>query len=133
MITLKELNPNGYPLTKVQEDNLSRLFYAMNEIRKQYGKPMIVTSGVRSLEDQTRIDACRIVGGKKAGPRLGSAHLQAAACDVWDREGTLWRFVRDNLKLMEQLGVYLEDRSKTPTWCHFQILRPKSGNRIFLP
>jgi hypothetical protein len=128
MITLKELNPHNHPLTHEQQQNLPILLERMNRVRTLYAKPMLITSGVRSVEDQTRIDGA---AGRK--PRVGSMHLRAAACDVWDRDRHLWGWVMDNLKLMEEIGLWLEDKSKTPTWVHFQIYPPKSGNRIFLP
>jgi hypothetical protein len=89
---------------------------------------MIITSGVRSWEDQVRIDKA---AGRK--PRTGSMHLMACAVDVWDRDKHLWGWVLDNLKLMEELGIFLEDKNSTPTWVHFQIKPPRSKNRIFLP
>lgn len=134
MISYKELNPKGYTLTPEQEANQRRLFTAMNVVREKYGQPMIITSGVRSIEDQTRIDAKRMgPSGKPAKPRLGSAHIKGAACDVWDRDGELWKWCMDNLELLTQLGLYLEDKTCTPSWVHFQIVPPRSGNRIFLP
>jgi hypothetical protein len=56
VITREEMNPKGYALTAEQEMNQQALFNAMNVIRAAYGKPMIVTSGVRSPEDQARIN-----------------------------------------------------------------------------
>lgn len=132
-ITRQELNPRGYTLTPEQDSNLTRLLEVMNVVRAEYGHPMIVTSGVRTLADQKRIDAKRIVGGKPAGPRLGSAHLKGAAVDIWDRDGELWTWCLDHLDRLTQLGLYLEDRTRTPAWVHFQTIAPRSGNRIFLP
>jgi hypothetical protein len=128
MISRKELNPDDVKLTPEQQANFDRLYEAMNKIRVAYGRPMIITSGVRSIEDQKRIDGA---AGRK--PRLGSKHLQAAACDVWDRDKKLWLWCLDNLPLLIDAGVYLEDKSATPSWVHFQVLPPASGNRIFLP
>jgi uncharacterized protein YcbK (DUF882 family) len=128
VITKQELNPHNYPLSEEQQANFDRLFIAINSIRTAYGKPMIVTSGVRSVEDQTRIDKA---AGRK--PRLGSAHLKAAAVDIWDRDGQLWHWCLDNIKLLVEIGIYLEDRSATKSWVHMQILPPASHNRIFLP
>jgi hypothetical protein len=98
----------------------------MNALRARYGKPMLVTSGVRSIDDQKRLDA-------KLGRVRSSPHLKGAACDIWDRDGHLWGWCMSNLKLLEEIGLWLEDKSRTPSWVHFQIYPPKSGNRIFLP
>jgi hypothetical protein len=123
VISRKELNPKDYVLTPKQAANFERLFTVMNEIRKAYGKPMIVTSGVRSEVDQARIN-----------PKApGSAHIQAAACDISDADRDVWGWCMDNLPLLEHLGVYLEDKSHTPRWVHFQVIPPRSGNRVFLP
>jgi len=30
-------------------------------------------------------------------------------------------------------GLYMEDLSATPTWCHLQFVVTKSGKHIFMP
>lgn len=127
MISLKELNPNGYELTPKQQQNLEVLLERMNKVRLAFGKPMIITSGVRSAEDQRRIyhNATKIP--------WGSQHLQAAACDVADRTGVLKGWIKDNVKLLEEVGLWCEDLTATPGWVHFQIYPPASGMRFFRP
>lgn len=123
MISREELNPHGYKLTPIQEENQEKLFGAINLVREEYGKPMIVTSGVRSKEDQLRIN-----------PRVkNSAHMQGAAVDISDPDGSLWGWCMDHIDRLIQFGLYLESRSYTPRWVHFQCIPPHSGNRIFLP
>jgi hypothetical protein len=132
MISLKELNPNSITLTPEQEANLIVLHTAMNKIRTAYGRPMgrpmIVNSGVRSVDDQIRIYTAM---GRT--PALGSKHLVGAACDIRDKDGKLWEWCMQNLELLEECGLYLEDKSYTPSWVHFQCEPPKSGRRIFKP
>lgn len=123
MITLKELNPRNRPLTADQSANLERLHAAINKVRSAYGKPMIVTSGVRSVEDQKRINP-------KA---MKSNHILGLACDIADADGELWAWCMDNIEILEDAGLYLEDKAATPTWVHFQAAPPKSGKRIFKP
>lgn len=123
MITLQELNPRKHKLTPDQQANLELLCEKMNKIRTAYGKPMRVTSGVRSVEDQLRINP--------KAPK--SKHLLGLACDIADADGKLWAWLMDNLKLVEEAGLYLECKSATPTWVHFQASPPKSGRRIFRP
>ena len=106
MITEKELNPHNHPLTEEQKKNFPKLLEIMNKIRAKYGKPMIITSGLRSPEEQKKID---LAAGRK--PRMGSMHLRGAACDVWDRDRHLFGWCMDNLKFLEELGVYLEDKT----------------------
>lgn len=122
-VTAQELNPQGYPLNAEQQKNFERLLVAVNALRDAYGKPFQITSGVRSPEDQERINP---------GVR-GSAHVKAAAADILDLDGRIDVFCRENLPLLEKLGLYLEEPSRTPRWCHVQVLAPRSGNRIFWP
>jgi hypothetical protein len=128
MISAKELNPNNYPTSDEQSSNLSTLLDKMNQVRQAYGKPMTVNSGLRSDADQARINP--------SAPK--SKHLLGAACDINDPDGSLWKWVMDNLDLMQQLGLYFEDPRWTHHpdnhgWVHFQILPPASGKRIFVP
>lgn len=123
MITMQELNPHNYPTTPEIADNLNKLLSVMNQIRSAYNKPMIITSGLRSEEDQARINP--------SAPK--SKHLLGQACDVSDPHGEYWAWCMVNIALMEKLGVYFEDKNNTPTWTHCQITPPKSGKRIFIP
>jgi hypothetical protein len=128
MITLKELL-DGREANQAQLDNLNRLLLAMNAVRTAYGKPMTVTSGLRTIEDQLRI----YKGRNPKNIPMKSAHLEGLAVDISDRTGELWDWCLENLKLLETLGLYLEDKNSTRTWVHFQLRRPASGNRIFVP
>lgn len=123
MITRKELNPAGIILTKEQEANFEKLFIAMNKIRALYGKPMIVTSGVRTQQMQMRINP--------SNPH--SAHLAGAAVDINDPDKDLWGWCLDNINIIIECGLYLENRLSHSRHTHFQILPPKSGSRIFNP
>jgi hypothetical protein len=123
MITGKELNPHGYPVTAEQEANLAVLLERINRIRAAYGKPMTVTSGLRSEADQARINP--------KAPR--SKHLLGAACDIADASGELKAWAMAHLKTLEESELWCEAFSSTPTWVHFQIFPPKSGKRFFLP
>ena len=123
MITIHELNPNNYLLTLEQERNFNLLFDRLNLLRSKYGHPMIITSGVRSLEDQARINPSA----------MGSAHVKAAAADIADPDRRLGDWLIDNIGFCEQTGLWMEDLRFTPRWIHIQIIPPKSGNRIFIP
>lgn len=125
MITRSELNPNAISLNSCQEANLIKLIAVMNRVRSEYGLLMIVTSGVRSLKDEMRIDP----------KHPDSNHVQAAACDIYDPdpEKRLWNWCVERIELLIELGLYLEDRLYSPNHVHFQIYPPKSGHRIFIP
>ncbi len=123
MITLQELNPKGYMTSLDQDANLEKLLKAMNAIRRAWGRAMRITSGLRSLEDQLRINP--------KAPK--SKHLLGAACDVEDKDGALKKWLVKNLDLLKTEGLYLEAFEATPGWVHFQVIAPGSGARIFKP
>ncbi len=131
-ISMKELNRDNVPLTAAMQANLSILFERMNKIRAAWKKPMKVTSGVRSIEDHKRIYR------SKAGPDatvlripMGSQHLKAGACDIADPDGSLMKWTKENVALLEQVGLWVEDG--TVGWVHYQVAPPGSGKRFFKP
>jgi hypothetical protein len=109
--------------TEQISDNLDSLLVKMNKVREAYGKPMKISSGWRPASINGMI--------KGAAPR--SNHMTGDACDVFDGNGAVMKWCLDNLKLLTDLGLYLEDFRYTPNWVHFQQIRPKSGKRIFIP
>lgn len=124
MINLREFLKNGEELkdlTPEQAYNTGYLLAIMNQFRRAYGRPMIVTSGYRSPEYN-----------KKVGGSPRSAHCSCQAIDIKD-DGLLKRFVLSNGGLITQLGLYFEDFDHTPGWVHFTIRPPKSGKRFFKP
>ncbi len=110
MITYKELlhghNVSDVPIA--HQHNLEELLTKMNIIRNAYGKPMIVTSGYRSEQDQKRIN-----------PKVtNSAHMIGKACDILDSSGFLMQWCKANVKLLEDTGLWIE--ADTNGWVHFQ-------------
>lgn len=113
-------------------DNLTELLVKINNVRDAWGKPMTVTSGWRSKEDQIRIYRSKgIVDEKKM--HMKSKHFFCQAIDISDPNKELQKWIKKNLPLMEEIGVWFEDFSYTPTWVHIQIVPPGSGNRFFIP
>ncbi len=133
-ITLKELNPKNFPVTPEQEKNLKILHERMNVVREAWGKPMYITSGVRSIEDHRRIyeEKAQKEGKKAFRVPMGSQHLRGAACDVFDPSGSLLRWLKANPKVLEDAKLWCEEDPSTPR-VHFQIVPPKSGARWFKP
>lgn len=127
MISLAELNKHGYPTTPEIDGNLQILLSRLNQVREKYGIPMIVTSGLRSNEQQQKLIAL----GKSNAPK--SHHLTGEAADIFDRDGSLKGWVKDNLAFIEEVGLWMEDFAFTKDWVHFQIVPPHSGNRFFIP
>lgn len=123
MISLLELNSHGHPTTPEIDKNLSILLERINRVRAAYGVPMTVTSGLRSLEQQMRVNP--------KAPK--SKHLSGEAVDILDQSGKLKTWVKENIALIEEIGLWMEDFLSTPNWCHFQIVPPASGHRFFIP
>ena len=125
MLSMEELL-QGKKLEDLSEEiqkNLPILLERVNKIRALWGKPLTVTSCVRSQADQERINP--------AAPK--SKHLIGAAVDIFDKDGSLKSWIKDNESVLEDAELWMEDFSATPTWCHFQCLPPKSGKRFFIP
>ena len=127
MITMKELNPDNLPLEGAVERNIKTLFERMNELRAIWGKPMIVTSGLRSDEKQKAL-----IAEGKSQARL-SRHLFGAACDIFDPNKELGRWCLENESVLVKIGLWCEHPDHTRNWVHFQIIPPMSGKRFFIP
>jgi hypothetical protein len=127
MITMKELNPHNYPMSPVVEKNMKILFDRMNEIRQAYGKPMTITSGLRSDEKQAEL----IAQGKSSAKF--SKHLAGAACDVYDPNKELAHWCLANEDILRRIGLWCEHPDYTKNWVHFQVMAPASGKRFFIP
>lgn len=126
-IKLSELNPHQYPTNDEIDANLLELHDKINKVRDLYGKPMTVTSGLRSQELQNQL----IVDGKSNASK--SKHLTGQACDILDESRELRDWVIANIDKMEDIGFWFEDFDHTPIWVHFQIVPPLSNKRIFIP
>jgi hypothetical protein len=62
-----------------------------------------------------------------------SNHLKGLAVDFRDSDGSLRKWVIEHIEWLSGLGFYFEDFRYTPTWVHFQIVPPKSKNRVYIP
>lgn len=111
-----------YPLSEELEVNLTSLLIALNKCRMLYGKPLTVSSGYRPGKYN--------VAAKGAA---NSAHLTCEACDFVDNDGQLKQYILNNLSILDSCELYMESPDRTPTWCHLQIRRILSGNRVFKP
>lgn len=102
------------------EANLADLLHKINILRGIYGQPMIINSGYRTPDHNRRIGGAR-----------NSAHLYCQAVDFRDLSGKLKDWLMQNICVLEELGLWLEDPSKTAGWCHVQTRPAKS--RVFIP
>ncbi len=135
MITVKELLSNQCEFEDLSEGlqpNLMELHLRINKIRTAYGNPMIVTSGYRSMKHHLDIYAKKGITDLRKIP-LKSNHLYCRACDISDPKQELQKWVLDNVKLLEETGLWCESFTFTKNWCHFQSYPPLSGRRFFMP
>lgn len=132
MISMSELlgSHNIADVSHSDQLNLEELKKRINAFRDVYGKPMQVTSGYRFLQDHLRIYSEKGISRDKIP--MGSAHLKGCAVDISDKDGSLMKYCRDNVPLLEKIGLWVEDDPSTPR-VHFQTYPPKSGNRFFKP
>jgi len=73
------------------------------------------------------------VNANTKGAARRSKHMTCEAVDVNDDNGELDEWCMSNLDYLEEVGIWMEHPSATKGWSHFQIVPPKSGNRIFYP
>lgn len=134
MITLKELNPKSSLLTEEQRANLDTLLERINIIRSKWGKPMVPTSGFRTLEDHKRIyrELAQQRGVSNIRIPMGSQHLKGAAVDIYDPDGSLFRWCKANEQVLVDAKLWCEEQDDQPR-VHFQIFPPASGKRWFKP
>lgn len=123
MISMKELNPHSLLVSEEEQSNLDILLERLNKIRALYGKSMTVTSGLRSLVEQMRINP--------KAPH--SKHTTGQAADIFDPDQELQTWCYDNVHVLEDVGLWCEAFKATPNWVHFQIQPPHSGIRFFTP
>ena len=130
MIALRELNSKKFKTDSTIDANLLVLLERINKIRTAWGKPMSVTSGLRDLADHKRIYHERGIFDDKIP--MHSQHLLGAAVDIDDPDGSLFNWCKDNVQLLEQVGLWCEEKDDQHR-VHFQIFPPKSGHRFFYP
>jgi hypothetical protein len=135
MITMDELLSNQAILSDLDaetQNNLNELLRKINLIRTSWGKPMKVNSGLRTMKHHLEIYARKGITDQSKIP-MKSNHLYGRAVDISDPNRDLQKWCTANEPLLASIGLWMEDFSRTSTWCHFQTNPPKSGNRWFMP
>lgn len=123
MITLEELlgRHNIDDCTVIQKTNLNNLLTKLNQLRTDWNKSMIITSGLRN-----DLDMKRIYGSDKY-PH-GSKHLLGQACDLKD-DGSLMLWLKENnSERMKKYGLWGEEG--TNGWVHVQSVSMGSYNKV---
>ena len=134
MIKLQEILKTAKleELSGAIQQNLTVLVDRVNKVRVKWGKPMTVTSGLRTMEDHLRIYKQKGITDPAKIP-MKSRHLIGAAVDISDPKQELQKWCLENEKFLEEVQLWMEDFSATKNWVHFQIFPPQSGKRWFLP
>ena len=132
MISMQELLGNYTLSDQTQEiqDNLATLLIRVNNIRIVWAKPMIVTSGLRTMADHLRIYAAKGITDPAKIP-MKSRHLIGAAVDISDPQLELTTWLKADEAYLNDAQLWCEEGNKN--WCHFQVFPPASKNRWFLP
>lgn len=111
----------GEPCPSGCEANLNYLLECINKLRLLWNKPMIVTSGYRTVLHN------KAIGGAKL-----SNHVTCRALDIQDLDGSLKAFCRLNdYKALIDCNLYMESGDSTLTWAHFQT--KSTSKREFIP
>jgi hypothetical protein len=125
-ISYKELL-SGHTLSEIpinHQHNLEQLLVCINKLRNAWGKPMIVTSGYRLMQDHLRIYSQ--IASKKgidfdaSKVPMGSNHLKGLAVDFADSDGSLYLWANNNQDKLKEWGIWCEKDTKG--WLHCQCV-----------
>lgn len=117
---VKEEILKGQSIPLGLEDNLSDLLTKINIIRKAYNKPMVVTSGYRTVENEL-----------KHGRSGKSDHCKCKAVDIYDPDKALAKWCHEHEDLLIQTGLWIEHTNYTRNWVHFTTT--KKSKLFFIP
>ena len=109
-------------LTEEIKKNALETVEKVQELLSIWGGHTVISSGWRPAAINS-----------KAGGAKKSNHMTGKACDLKDQAGRLDEWCLANLKVPEDIGLWLEDPANTPGWTHLQTCPPKSGRRVFKP
>lgn len=135
-ITFTELQ-HGHLISDIPLDaqhNMEVLLVSINKLRDDWGKPMVVTSGFRTAQDQKNINA--------SAPN--SKHCKGQAVDIADPDGKLYQYVweldKNNRQVLKDYGLWFEQgtsRMDGHGWIHCQCVPYGSyvdgKSRFFIP
>ena len=108
------------PIDKIQSFNMADLLSRVNYV---LGKLTLITK-ISSGYRPPKVNAS--IGGAKK-----SLHMSCSAVDLLDKDGSLAKLLMNNLKLLEEAGLWLESPEHTKGWVHLDT-KPRK-NRVFIP
>jgi uncharacterized protein YcbK (DUF882 family) len=106
-------------VSKEIQDNLVVLLAQVNIIRGQWGKPMTVTSGLRTMADHLKIYAAKGVTDPSKIP-MHSRHLIGAAVDIYDPGLLITAWLKNDTTILENAKLFCE--LGNADWVHFQCI-----------
>lgn len=63
-----------------------------------------------------------------------SLHMEGRAIDLHDEASELWNLIYEHHLLLQNHGLWMEDKSATPTWVHLDMgTRTDRAIRVFKP
>lgn len=139
MITLKEYltasgdhpeRENSEELTQELLDNAGVLLDKVNNFLNEL-KDIETIAGTQSVSSGFRPSD---VNKSIPGAALHSNHMICKAIDLKDKDGSLDEAVGKHPELLRKYGLWREDPSSTPNWCHLDYaVRADRPSRTFHP
>lgn len=121
MITFKELM-GSHVISEIpiaHQHNLETLLVCVNKLREEWGKPLIVTSGYRSLQEHLQIYSKKGITDRSKIP-MKSKHLEGNSVDFADPDGSLYQWAFNNQGKLTEWGIWCELGTKG--WLHCQCV-----------
>lgn len=126
MVSMEELL-SGNKLSELpveHQENLHRLLGIINKVRVLWAKPMVVTTGYRTMEHHIQIYKDIAARNNKkfdlSKVPKKSNHLYGLAVDIADTGLKLYKWLEENKSVMEECGIFCE--KGTTNWVHIQIV-----------
>lgn len=133
-ITLNDwiTSSNKYPtrakspeLTEAVKKNAIHTLKSVNALLNdlKWDRPVSISSGFRPS-----------VANAAASGAQKSAHLTGEGLDIVDIDNKLNNLILHNHELLKKHGLWMEDKSATPTWCHLDTKqRSARAINVFKP
>lgn len=130
MITMQELlsgNKLSDQANSIQE-NLQTLLVKLNKVREKYGKPLTVSSGLRTMEHHLAIYRAKALAEgipfNISRVPLKSKHLSGEAADLVPSDlEDFKQWCLNNDDFLREVGIWMESFSSTPSWLHMQSVQ----------
>jgi hypothetical protein len=130
LITLKEY------FGKHAEDPLYK--YELDDTK--FNNAVILISKINRLEEKLNQFKYEVTSGwrpKAYNAQIGGAkfsnHVICRAIDIKDVDNLLGNYLKENVKVLADIGLCIENPESTPGWLHIQDVMPHSGRRVFNP